>query len=119
MESPESGVAHEDFEAGLIRSWAVGGEALRSIETRGRDDVDPLLRVTTTLSMNPARRMAEGAPSKRVAKSTNRGTIDGYCRDGGARRGDRKGFRSKPLAARGGERPPVRHGLRGREMPGR
>ena len=110
MESPESGVAHEDFEAGLIRSWAVGGEALRSIERRGRDDVDPLLRVTTTLSMNPARRMVERGPSKRVAKSTSRGKMDGYDAGHMPAAGTDKVFDSNFRPPRGGERPPVLHG---------
>jgi hypothetical protein len=92
MKSPKSGAGHEDFDALLIRSWAV---------TRSRDDVDPLVRVTITVSMKTLRRMAERAGSKRLAKFTRRGTIDGYNAGDGDRREDRKGFRRGPLAARG------------------
>jgi hypothetical protein len=99
--SPKSGAGHEDVDGCPIKSWAVSGEALRSIETRGRDDVDPLVRVTLTVSIKTPRRMAERAGSKRLAKFTRRGMIEGYNAgdETAARTG--KVFDASLLAARG------------------
>lgn len=87
MESPKSGVGHDDFDALLMRIWAVSGGACRSIKARARDDTDPLLRVTITVSIKTACRMTERGPSKYVAKSTSREEIDGYEAGGGTAAG--------------------------------